>query len=98
MRTRPRIRFRRVFAIVAVVYLLTMITLGGCADRLILLPTTQAIRLPGQSREVVESPTGPLEVWTTHATASWNREPQAFLLGFCGNGSRAEWEAQRLAE
>ncbi len=83
-------RLRRVLTYLAVYAIFAMV-LSGCADRLILFPTRDAIAVPGASRREVKTSTGSVEVWTMPSAAAAGREPQAFVLHFVGNGDRAEW-------
>src|SRR5438876_5150105 len=70
-------------------YLLLM-TCGGCADKLLLAPSTEHRDSAGASRKTIPLNNGVLEIWTARSAACANHEPQAYLLEFCGNGTRAE--------
>src|SRR5688572_33372612 len=96
--SRRRRRLRKA-AVMLMAYLCgtLLIVFGGCADRLILFPSTEPIREPGITRIEVPAYAGgkPVEVWTARsrgarANAS-EAEPQAYCLEFVGNASRAEW-------
>lgn len=76
----------------AYLVLCLLIVFSGCADRLILYPSTQGIPLPGLSRLEVEVPNAkPIEVWTGRSPAiAASGEPEAYCLEFVGNASRGE--------
>jgi uncharacterized protein len=75
---------------------------GGCADRLILFPTTQPIPMHGITRvEVPAAAEGrkPVEVWTARSPgASGTAGPQAYCLEFTGNATRGEQMAWFTAD
>lgn len=61
---------------------------GGCADRLILFPSTQAIDARGAQRIEVKPA---IEVWTDRSPAAQNAgKVDAYVLEFTGNATRAE--------
>lgn len=71
----------------------------GVADRLILHPSNQPVTIPGVVRgPVVMAPSGKVEIWTTRSAAAESSGPQAFVLSFIGNASRAEHESAMVAE
>jgi pimeloyl-ACP methyl ester carboxylesterase len=70
---------------------------GGCADRLLLYPSTQPLNLPGESSLQVAAPTGNVDVCITRSTSA-SGEPDAFVLNFTGNASRGEFEAEIVAD
>src|SRR5687768_10404567 len=71
---------------------------GGCADRLILYPSTDPLYVRGTSRlEVPAQGRKPVEVWTARSSGAAGREPEAFALEFVGNASRAEYMAAAAA-
>jgi pimeloyl-ACP methyl ester carboxylesterase len=69
----------------------------GCADRLLLYPSRQPEDTRGLMRLEVPAPGGTVEVWKTRSAPA-DRPIDAYLLHFIGNASRAEYEAQSLAE
>jgi hypothetical protein len=79
------------------VFYLVFIMLGGCADRFILFPTTQPESAEGAERGYVAFEQGRLEVIKARSAGCGGREPEAFVLAFNGNASRAEWMAVPLA-
>jgi hypothetical protein len=92
----PKAWQRRLVAYVAI-YLIAGIVLMGCADRLILFPSHDAIAIDGQHRFEVATARGGLEIWKQR-TAAVIGEPRGFVLVFVGNASRAEYEAEVTAE
>lgn len=70
-------------------YILLM-TFGGCADRLILFPTTEPINAGDAARRTISWRGGNLEIWTARSPAARLSEPEAFVLQFTGNATRAE--------
>jgi pimeloyl-ACP methyl ester carboxylesterase len=98
MRRRPRWRRRRV-VYPALYALFLIMTFAGCADRLILYPSTDARRFNGIERRDIPGPTdGRVEIWTARTRAAQSAEPQAFLLTFIGNADRAEAAAYVWAQ
>jgi fermentation-respiration switch protein FrsA (DUF1100 family) len=72
------------------VYLLVM-TFGGCADKLILHPSTNPIDARGAKRiEIHRAGGGVIEAWEARSPGAQTREPAAFVLEFTGTGTRAE--------
>jgi uncharacterized protein len=64
--------------------------LTGCADRLILYPTTERLNAEGATRRQIAAPQGVLEIWVARPAAGRSGEPEAFVLEFTGNATRAE--------
>ncbi|MDB5299444.1 MAG: hypothetical protein JWO87_1107 [Phycisphaerales bacterium] len=83
-------RLRKSALIFLVVYGAVAMILAGCADRLILFPSQDVIGVPGGKRVEVPGPQGMVEVWTMRSPGARSREPEAFVLEFVGNASRAE--------
>jgi pimeloyl-ACP methyl ester carboxylesterase len=81
----------RAYAI-AYLALCLLIVFNGCADRLILFPSTQGIPLPGLNRVEIDVPNAkPIEIWTGRSRAvARGAEPEAYCLEFTGNASRGE--------
>lgn len=67
----------------------------GCADTLILRPTTNPVDSGGASRRMIGGDT--IEIWIARSPGTANRKPEAYLLEFCGNGTRAESIATYVA-
>lgn len=78
---------------------LVFVAFGGCADQLILFPSRDPLRFAGIRRVEVPVPgRQPVEVWAARSAGAAAREPQAFVLCFIGNASRAEADALATAE
>src|SRR5262245_35720110 len=92
-------RRRRIPSILAclIVGYLLLITFGGGADKLLLIPSTDQPDSHGASRKTTPLNSGALETCIARSTARDGREPEAFLLEFCGNGTRAEDIASYVA-
>jgi len=72
---------------------------GGCADRLILYPTTNPIAADGIARLVATSGGPSIEIWTFKSRGMLaGRPPIAHVLSFVGNASRAERTGPRFAQ
>ncbi len=98
MRLFPRTRKRRITVVVGLVGYTLLMTFGGCADSLILHPTTDRYVVAGTTRrEVPVSNAPPVEVWTARSPGARSVEPRAFVLEFVGNASRAEGMADFVA-
>ena len=65
-------------------------TFGGCADKLILHPTTNQIDSRGATRMDIPRGNGITEAWVARSPGVQTDVPQAFVLEFTGNGTRAE--------
>ncbi|HET6252151.1 MAG TPA: alpha/beta fold hydrolase [Tepidisphaeraceae bacterium] len=72
--------------------------LFGCADRLILFPTRQPISGLAAKPLIVAGPVGKLEIWKMPSLGAVAHRPKAYVLTFVGNASRAEWDAEQVAE
>ncbi len=62
----------------------------GCANTIILRPSTHHIDVHGAVAKTIPFRDGHLEVWTARSPACGDGEPKAWVLEFCGNGTRAE--------
>jgi hypothetical protein len=71
---------------------LAVMTFGGCADKLILYPSTRPVHAYSATRLRFDDTSGrqTLEVWTDRSPGARSRDPEAFVLEFIGNASRAE--------
>lgn len=87
---------KRIVAAFLVVNVLGVLLAWVWPDRFILFPSTGAIAVPGAERTAVAGPAGTVEVWTARTAGAHGGEPEAFVLAFNGNGSRAERELARL--
>jgi hypothetical protein len=76
-----------------------VMTFGGCANRFVLHPSRNPIDAGRAQRLVVPHDGNDLEVWTARSPAlAEGAEPEAFVLEFCGNATRAEDIAQYVAD
>ena len=99
MRVFPKSRKRRAAVVIALVGYTLLMSFGGCADFLILYPTTDRYLVAGTTRREVAVPgRKPVEVWTKRSAGARNGEPQAFVLEFVGNAARAEAMADMVAD
>ena len=72
---------------------------GGCADRLVLYPSTHGIDTTGlERREVAVEGGGMVEVWVARSAGAGRMEPQAYVLSFTGNAARGELTAPFFAK
>src|SRR3954466_8275542 len=71
--------------------------IGGCASFFFLFPPREHIDAPGTRAHTIEFDGGKLEIFTARAPAASQRDPEAYLLRFCGNAERAEWNACRFS-
>jgi hypothetical protein len=69
---------------------LTMI-LGGCADSLLLHPSTNPIAVEGAVAHHVPVANKTLELWEQRSSNLKSENSEVFVLEFCGNATRAEW-------
>jgi hypothetical protein len=78
---------------------LTCLMLAGCADKLVLYPSTHALDARGATRRKIPFINGSLEILVARSPGcAKTGEPAAFDLEFVGNGTRAEWVAGPVAE
>ena len=64
---------------------------GGCANQLLLAPSSGARPVQGGTPLVIPLKKGAVvQVWTGLSPAAAKHSPQAYVLRFCGNGERAE--------
>src|SRR5438874_13795264 len=84
------------------ILLFIIVMLAGCADRLVLYPTTHPIDPKGATRVLVPFRGGNLELFVARSpgcagAAAASSDPIAFDLELVGNGTRAEWVAAPVA-
>ena len=72
---------------------------GGCADNLILYPSTQPIAVDrGIKRQIIPFNGKSLEIWKCSSVAvTAAQSARAYVLSFNGNASRAEWALPDVA-
>src|SRR4051812_43730007 len=67
-----------------------LVSANGCADRLLLFPSTRPIDAHGAKRRTVDAGEHRMiEIWTAR-NSNQPTQPQAYILEFTGNGTRAE--------
>jgi pimeloyl-ACP methyl ester carboxylesterase len=88
---RPTFRQRRA----ALIAPLAALILAGCADSFMLLPSREVIPVKAQEM-TMQTPVGAMQLWSVDTDPSAG-EPEATVLGFTGNGSRAETDVLRFA-
>lgn len=71
--------------------------LSGCADKLILFPTTHPIPGVAARRAEISGPSGTIEIWKARSPGAADHQPVAFVMAFTGNAARAEYDADDLA-
>jgi len=99
LRLFPKSRKRRVTVVATLAAYALLMTFGGFADFFILHPSTDPLRIAGTTRQEVPVPdASTVEVWTSRSIGAATREPEAFVLEFVGNASRAEFMAAELAD
>ena len=80
----------------AIVVLQLLVVFAGCADRLLLFPTRDAIPAGRDlERREIATPDGALEVWVAQSRPGLS--PDTYVLAFDGNGGRAEYCARSVA-
>ncbi len=88
---------KRALSIVLAIYVVGILLVSIFPDRVVLFPSRYAINPPLMSREVVAAPSGNLDVCVMRTPqAILANQPDAYVLAFNGNGSRAENELIRL--
>lgn len=85
------------FAAVAVCLYAVLMIFGGCADKLILFPTTGPLEAHGAKRLLVQHNGAVVEVWVARSPGAAAKEPAAFVIEFTGNATRAEQVASYSA-
>ena len=102
LRLFPKSRKRRAAIVIALAGYTLLMAFGCIADRLILYPTTEPIRLRGIQRVEANTPAGQaVEIWTARSPGvarAPGGEPAAYVLEFIGNASRGEYMAVAAAE
>src|SRR3982751_1727100 len=99
MMPRPSRRIvRRVLVTLALVLVIGWGVGAGCADRLVLAPSTDRRNAGEAVEQRVPFEGGQLQVWTARSPGVGAGAPRAYLLEFCGNGTRAEDIAAYLAK
>jgi alpha-beta hydrolase superfamily lysophospholipase len=95
---RRRLRRRAVAWLAVLLAYVGVMTFGGCADRLVLFPSTHPINAGAAARKTIDFNGRELEIWTARSRAADGQEPEGFVLEFCGNATRAEEIADYVAD
>src|SRR4051812_43104622 len=95
-----RRRRRRRFVLLAIVLAYVgFMTFGGCADKFLLHPPQGAIDAGRATRREFQSDGRTVEIWTARSPKlAAGEQPRAYVLEYCGNGTRAEQIAQYVAD
>jgi len=67
--------------------------MGGCASFFVLFPSREHIDCPGAQSRMIDFEQEKLEIFTARSPAAIVHDPEAYVLRFCGNAERAEWNA-----
>ena len=94
---RRRTRRGTIFIALILVYAAVM-SFGGCADRLLLHPSTDHADAGRAVARFIDVDGRRVEVFTARSPAAADREPEGFVLEFCGNATRAEHITQFVAD
>jgi pimeloyl-ACP methyl ester carboxylesterase len=97
---RPRRkRFRRILLALALCYcLFFLLLITRYTDRLMLYPSTDPRDTTGLTRREIALEGGTkIEIYSMRSAGAADREPQAYVLTFIGNGARAEHTAPFFA-
>ncbi|CAN5425733.1 alpha/beta hydrolase [soil metagenome] len=86
------------FYLTAIVCLEIFVAFAGCANTFLLIPSTDKREAMGATSRPVMIGSNTLEIWTQRSKACGTDEPKAYVLEFCGNGTRAEDIAWFVAE
>jgi len=87
----PRRRRRLVIITTLLCTYLLVVMFGGCADALLLYPSSEGITTDGADRIEVPVPSaGAVEVFCRHCNLADSDQPDGYVLIFDGNGGRAE--------
>jgi pimeloyl-ACP methyl ester carboxylesterase len=91
---------RRVLSVAGAGYVvgILLIMFGGCADKLILYPQTDPVRLINVQRREVPFEGAFVEVLVARSPGCRGREPQAFMIEYCGNATQAGDIVEFVAE
>jgi len=73
-----------------IVCLELFVTFAGCANTFLLVPSVDQRNALGATSRPIVIGDQTLEIWTQRSKACGTGEPKAYVLEFCGNGTRAE--------
>ncbi len=80
--------------VIVLLLVYVLVTFTGVLDPLIIGPRPGAFDAGGASRQIVNASGKAIEVWVSRSAAARIDGPQAYVLEFCGNSTRAEQIAQ----
>ena len=75
-----------------------VMSFGGCADKLLLHPSTDPADAGRATARFIEVDDRRVEIYIARSPAAADREPEGFVLEFCGNATRAEHITQFVAD
>ncbi len=70
---------------------------AGCVDSLLLYPTTKPQPAGGAVQRFIDHGGKKIQVWIARSPAAMQSSPQALVLDFTGNATRAEWVVESEA-
>ena len=93
-------RKRRLVAVLGTIYIMFLgAVIGGCADRLLLHPSTGPMETDDVQRHTFTCNDKSVEIWSCQSKGvTEGQPPKAYVLCFLGNAARAEWVAPWHAE
>src|ERR1051326_848201 len=95
MSTRKRRWMRRIFGALLILYV--VFVFGGIGDWLIIMPLPGHIDAGTARRETIQVHGKAVEAWVARSAALQSREPEGYVLEFCGHATRAEQIAEYVA-
>src|SRR5947209_7303009 len=94
MKGYSRYMLKRTGAVLCLIFLYC----GGCADQWLLHPSTKTMDAKGARRVMLKDEGRKIEVFVARSRGvKSGNEPQAYVLEFCGNATRAEEVATQWA-
>lgn len=89
-----------VIALAGFVAYAALMTFGGCADVLLMHPSRYPIDPRGATPRTIDLDGNRLQIWTARSpgASGGGREPEAFVVEYGGNATRAETIAQYVAD
>jgi hypothetical protein len=73
------------------IILVLVLSCDGCVDSLLLYPTTRPEPAGGAVERLIDRDGKKIQVWVAHSQRAAQAPPQAMVLDFTGNATRAEW-------
>jgi uncharacterized protein len=98
-RRRPSRRAVVAWLVIVLAAYAGLMTFGGCADALLMHPSRYHVDARGATQRFIPFDDKRLEIWTARSPGvAAGREPEAFVVEFCGNATRAEQIARYVAD